>query len=299
MSAQPTVANSSVARRRWALRSISPKRRGGAGVQILSATDRSGISDSSWNTQTMPTSMACWGEAKRIGLPSSRISPWSGATTPTMILISVLLPAPFSPSTAWMVPAVQAKSTPASALTPPYCLATPRSSSSGGAGSGMGPPARSAVLGRLGHDLRCREVDAAGREGVGGEEILGQVRPVVHAFLERGEVGDRDRDRPHLGHGIALERRNRRLQGDRDQGRRLAIGQALQPLVRILGDLLAEDVLALAGDRHERVAGVDQSLHRAVGAALGEDAIEMLMHRQRVGRDLLGIAGRPVADHLD
>ena len=55
------------------------------------------------------------GDAGRVGggrrgerdraAPSSSMRPSSGATTPAMILISVDLPAPFSPSTAWMRPA--------------------------------------------------------------------------------------------------------------------------------------------------------------------------------------------------
>ena len=53
------------------------------------------------------------------GRPSTSMLPPSGRTAPAMILISVLLPAPFSPSTAWMEPRRQAKSTPSSAVTPP------------------------------------------------------------------------------------------------------------------------------------------------------------------------------------
>ena len=80
-------------------------------MQMLSATDRSGISDSSWKMQTMPARLASIGEGKTTGRPSSCISPADGWTTPAMILISVLLPAPFSPSTAWIRPRSQAKST--------------------------------------------------------------------------------------------------------------------------------------------------------------------------------------------
>ncbi len=57
----------------------------------------------------------------------------------------------------------------------------------------------------------------------------------------------------------------------------------------MLGDLLAEAVLGLAGDRDEGMAGVDHRLHRAVGAALGEHAVEMAMHGERVGGDLLRV----------
>jgi hypothetical protein len=44
------------------------------------------------------------GERKWIGLPSIRISPWSGATAPVMALINVDLPAPLSPITARISP---------------------------------------------------------------------------------------------------------------------------------------------------------------------------------------------------
>ena len=68
-SSQPTRASSSSARRRWARRSIRPKRRGGSAMQMLSATERSGISDSSWKMQTMPAALAAGGSAKRTSLP--------------------------------------------------------------------------------------------------------------------------------------------------------------------------------------------------------------------------------------
>ncbi len=53
-SSQPTSASSASARRRWARASIRPKRLGGAAMEMLSATERSGISDSSWKMQTTP-----------------------------------------------------------------------------------------------------------------------------------------------------------------------------------------------------------------------------------------------------
>ncbi len=88
-------------------------------MAMLSATDRSGSSDSSWNTQTIPAALAACGPDSTRGTPSIASVPLSGCTTPAMILISVLLPAPFSPSTAWIDPARVARSTPSSARTPP------------------------------------------------------------------------------------------------------------------------------------------------------------------------------------
>ncbi len=56
---------------------------------------------------------------KRPRRPSSTMRPASGLTTPDRILISVDLPAPFSPRMAWMRPAEIARSASSSARTPP------------------------------------------------------------------------------------------------------------------------------------------------------------------------------------
>ena len=64
MSSQPISASSASARRRCARASIRPKRRGGEAIQILSATERSGISDSSWKMHTTPAALAADGVAK-------------------------------------------------------------------------------------------------------------------------------------------------------------------------------------------------------------------------------------------
>ncbi len=66
----------------------------------------------------------------------------------------------------------------------------------------------------------------------------------------------------------------------------------------MLGDQLAEAVLRLAGDRHERVAGVHHRLHGAGRAALDGDGVELAVHGDGVGGHLLGGAVVPVADHL-
>ena len=94
---------------------MRPKRRGGSEIEMLSATVRSGISDSSWKTQTMPALAASEGVVKRCGAPSTASVPVSAATTPAMILIRVDLPAPFSPRMAWIEPRRQEKSTPSRA----------------------------------------------------------------------------------------------------------------------------------------------------------------------------------------
>ena len=142
-SSQPTSASNASARRRCARLSIMPKRRGGDKIEILSATERSGISDSSWKMQTMPATAAAAGFGNARKVPSSRNSPASGGTTPAMILIKVDLPAPFSPRTAWILPRPQLKSTLSSARTPPYRLEIPeRTRKSAPAAAVMAGPGR-------------------------------------------------------------------------------------------------------------------------------------------------------------
>src|SRR4051812_21135136 len=81
----------------------------------------------------MPRACASCGWRRDTGWPSMRISPASGRWTPEIVLISVDLPAPFSPSSACTSPARTSKLTPFSARTPGKRLEMPRSSRKGGA----------------------------------------------------------------------------------------------------------------------------------------------------------------------
>src|SRR5882762_9056233 len=67
----------------------------------------------------MPASSASRGERKCTGLPSTRYSPSSGGNTPASVLISVLLPAPLSPSRQCTSPLPRRRVTPDSAITGP------------------------------------------------------------------------------------------------------------------------------------------------------------------------------------
>src|SRR5215212_779035 len=74
----------------------------------------------------MPSDCAWLGVRGAIGLPPRTICPASGGCTPVRTLISVDLPAPFSPISAWISPARTVKSTPSSARTPGKERAIPR-----------------------------------------------------------------------------------------------------------------------------------------------------------------------------
>src|SRR3954447_4445891 len=88
----------------------------------------------------MPAPSAEVVEPAASGSPSISIVPRSAVSAPETILISVDLPAPFSPTIAWTSPARSSRSTPRSAWTPPYRFSTPVSRRT--AGSPVAPWAR-------------------------------------------------------------------------------------------------------------------------------------------------------------
>src|SRR5437899_709270 len=77
-----------------------------------------------------PRRCASPGSRITVSRPSRRMLPASGRWAPASTLMSVLLPAPFSPSRANTSPARNSKSTPRSACTPGNDFAMPRISSS-------------------------------------------------------------------------------------------------------------------------------------------------------------------------
>ena len=73
-------------------------------MNTFSATVRSGKRRGSWWTTAIPSARAWAGPWIWVASPSSQIVPLSGWWTPARILTSVLLPAPFSPTSAWTSP---------------------------------------------------------------------------------------------------------------------------------------------------------------------------------------------------
>ncbi len=108
---------------RSAARSSRPARRGRCCRKMFSATENAGIRLRSWCTTPMPARWAscglpsCTVRSSPSG-PGSRNGPPSGRYTPVRILIRVLLPAPFSPSSACTLPAVRVSVASSRARTP-------------------------------------------------------------------------------------------------------------------------------------------------------------------------------------
>ena len=184
-------ASSSAVCRCRAVQSIRSSRRLFSGwrcAKMFSATERFGQRLRSWKTTPMPWRADACASANRTGAPPSRITPWSGWCTPASTLIIVLLPAPFSPTSAWISPARSSKSTPSSARTPGKDFVSPRTSSASPANSDAGETMAKLLLAEEvsvvafvdddgpGVDRRGHAADAGGRIVAGNRHrAIGQV----------------------------------------------------------------------------------------------------------------------------
>ena len=127
---KPKRAETSSTVRRARSRSMMPAGPVGSKPSAMdSATVKTGISMKCWCTMPMPAATASSGPLKVTGSPSMRICPSSGASMPYRTFISVDLPAPFSPSRAWMCPSSIVTSIESLAMRGPNLFVIPRSSS--------------------------------------------------------------------------------------------------------------------------------------------------------------------------
>src|SRR5918992_1647916 len=162
----------------------------------------------------IPTPAACaaCGCANETSSPSIRIVPRSGWCTPASTFISVDLPAPFSPTTAWISPASQSRLTPCSTSTPRKLLRMSRICSSGAM-------ARSDLHPAAGLGGREHGVDDAGAARAVGE----QRQPLGRRAGDRGvAVGDEQVEAVEVALRVAggREREPRGVGGER---RRVAV----------------------------------------------------------------------------
>ena len=122
----PRSASSASASASMRRRSIKPSLpRGSRAISRFSATVIHGIWVSSWNTVRTPSPWASSGPPRSARLPLIRIAPASGRSRPLSALISVLLPAPFSPTSACTSAVAADSEAPSSARTPPNDLCSP------------------------------------------------------------------------------------------------------------------------------------------------------------------------------
>src|SRR4051794_13574928 len=95
------------------------KRSGSWPSTTFETASRLSHSARSWCTVSIPSARASGGVSPSSRWPSSHISPPSGWWIPLSVLISVLLPAPLSPTSATISPACTVSETPDSDCTPP------------------------------------------------------------------------------------------------------------------------------------------------------------------------------------
>src|ERR1700674_519564 len=81
-----------------------------------------------WKERASPRLARLWAGRAVMSSPRKRIRPASGRRLPASCAISVVLPAPFGPMTAWVSPSCTSRSTPSVALSAPKLLCRPRAS---------------------------------------------------------------------------------------------------------------------------------------------------------------------------
>ena len=119
---RPSAATAATA----AARSTRPRVIGSAPSTTFSATVSVGTSMKCWCTIPTPAAIAARVSHPVTSRPCTCTVPASGACPPASTRISVLLPAPFSPTTAWISPTAASSEASRLAATPPKALAIPR-----------------------------------------------------------------------------------------------------------------------------------------------------------------------------
>src|SRR4029077_11955920 len=133
----------------------------------------------------MPAACASRVDRKRVSFPSNMNRPENSACTPAMIFISVLFPAPFSPTRPWISPAESAKSTPRRASTPPKAFVISFSSRMGDRPCGIEGSDQEVIL----HPLHARGV-GLGDDRTIRHDALRDSLSALFAGGERGDAGD-------------------------------------------------------------------------------------------------------------
>src|SRR5262245_45999352 len=287
-----------------------PRRRTGRSPSAMfSAIDSAGTRRSSCGMVTPPAAIASCGLAKCRSRPSTRTTPRSGRCTPPRMRISVDLPAPFSPTMAWISPNATSKSTPSSASVALNRLPTPSTLAAGWVITstrnerhlhllvrelaalddhvvveGHRAVAHRHVVVTLGRALAAPLRVRAGRE----QEISGEAARAGMVALRVGAV-ERDRVPAPL-----------RVEPPAEMGDRVAIPVvgvrlvAVEPVAHQLG---IEPALDLAD---EAVANVEPHLVLHVAAIGQHDDVTGREHHRAVGRALVGkgvhVSGAPMVE---
>src|SRR5919197_3937834 len=224
------------------------------------------------------------------------------------MLISVDLPAPFSPSSAWTSPRCRSKSMWSFASTPGNCFVIPRSSRTGAASTRRlnnraGPEARSVEAMRqvlpdrrrrldlAGDDLRLQLVDLRqpGLRDLGlladlaeGDALVLQVEDeVLAALVALAVLGSLDREEDALVHPLHGARE------DEVAEERLVDVDADPPAPRLLGRIQRAEAARARDVEHDLRAGIDLVLRDALALRLVDEVLRVPDLHGRPGNALL------------
>src|SRR4051812_13281572 len=186
-------------------------------------------------TWMSPSDTIAEGLARPVSIPSKRMVPLQGCSTPEIARLSVDLPAPFDPSTATTSPAATSSSMPRRISVAPYPACRPATERIGSAIGGSAHAAGRAVT-EIGLDdariLRNLLRRAFGDDAAFGEheDVRGKAHHRLHHVFDHHDGGaalaDRPDDRNHIAHlgwveaGQHLVEQNK-LRLDRKRARKL------------------------------------------------------------------------------
>src|SRR5580658_11053675 len=232
----------------------------------------------------MPSRSAARGPSIVTTTPSTAISPASAGSAPARIFISVDLPAPFSPTSAWTSAAVTSKLTPSSARTPGNVFTMPAIRNSGaecaesltsaaGVGLRVDPDRNGDELRRrLAREVVVDRVDRARADLVG----------VLDRVAGHRTAGDRG---PRLGRRVVTDHRDLPLQpGGVDGGRRAQRRVVVDPEDALEVAVRLQDVVHRRGGLGALAAAVD----------VGDD-----LHPRAAARERRLEAAHPILDRGD
>src|SRR5579883_1073703 len=146
----------------------------------------------------MPSREMRSGDKPAISCPSKRMVPALGASSPESRLMSVVLPAPLGPMTAWSSPSLRSSMTSLTAASPPKCFESPVTRSTASDTARFQPPTPLA-------ELAERPADAAGQDENGEDDeephrqepVLAQLGQIILQQDEREGTEDRAIERAH------------------------------------------------------------------------------------------------------
>src|SRR5690606_2415737 len=150
----------------------------------LRSAENSGASDDIWKVRPRPRRARAATPRPSTSRPRKRIDPASGRKLPQIWWISVVLPAPFGPISAWISPGLRSRLTSSVAFSPPKLFDSLLMSRIGSAMARLPGHEADNAAAREQHDAEQDEAE---------EELPALGQPAEHEFQQNIEDGAGDR----------------------------------------------------------------------------------------------------------